>query len=346
MVKLTFDNSNLYRSATRKKSSKNRSSSQKDDRSDYYTVERIVAMEGKGTNARFLVKWEGYPDSQNTWEPYKNLKDCPSILEEFFAKLKSKGAKRSMSMQRETNTKPKPASKSRSDAPKIIDLLTRKERKNLSLANNLIQIIDQLEVGQSSETISLIGEEDKINNRRSITRSRRQSNEPTPQSNVSYAKKAKLIKTNKIKGPIPSIPRTDQKKKKPFKDQQPTFVDIIDYKPSENTQTSCPNFSTSNENSKFSRLSIASTADVKHRASLAKGAKTKPKSCNLDVVEKADSIAQHITLDGEIFFKLSWANGNVSSDVANLIFSYDEVDRYNPRLLTSYLKQFIKVTNK
>jgi len=26
---------------------------------------------------KFLVRWEGYRDEHNTWEPYKNLKNAP-----------------------------------------------------------------------------------------------------------------------------------------------------------------------------------------------------------------------------------------------------------------------------
>ena len=29
---------------------------------------------GKPTTMRFLVKWEGYPECENTWEPWKNLR--------------------------------------------------------------------------------------------------------------------------------------------------------------------------------------------------------------------------------------------------------------------------------
>ncbi|KAJ7564994.1 hypothetical protein O6H91_02G043600 [Diphasiastrum complanatum] len=32
---------------------------------------------------QFLVKWCGWPESANTWEPYENVKICSDILEEF-----------------------------------------------------------------------------------------------------------------------------------------------------------------------------------------------------------------------------------------------------------------------
>ena len=37
----------------------------------------------------YLIKWEGYPDSENTWEPQANL-DCPEIIKAFEDAAKSK----------------------------------------------------------------------------------------------------------------------------------------------------------------------------------------------------------------------------------------------------------------
>jgi len=40
-----------------------------------YTVERIIGHKGSGKTKRWLVKWLGYSDSDNTWEPFENLQD-------------------------------------------------------------------------------------------------------------------------------------------------------------------------------------------------------------------------------------------------------------------------------
>ena len=43
-----------------------------------YLVEEILAHRGdpkRKTSLEFLVKWKGYTDENNSWEPWNNLKD-------------------------------------------------------------------------------------------------------------------------------------------------------------------------------------------------------------------------------------------------------------------------------
>ena len=32
---------------------------------------------------RYFIKWEGYPNESNTWEPLVNLQNCIEIVHEF-----------------------------------------------------------------------------------------------------------------------------------------------------------------------------------------------------------------------------------------------------------------------
>ena len=57
---------------------------------DFYNVERIVEKKIiNGTN-KYLIKWEGYPESQNTWEPLDNLLSVVEMVDEFENSLREK----------------------------------------------------------------------------------------------------------------------------------------------------------------------------------------------------------------------------------------------------------------
>lgn len=49
-----------------------------------YVVEKILdkRIDSKGF-AKYLVKWEGYPSTSNTWEPLENLVDCDAAMQQY-----------------------------------------------------------------------------------------------------------------------------------------------------------------------------------------------------------------------------------------------------------------------
>jgi len=61
-----------------------------------YSVEAVLDSKLVGRKVLYLVKWEGFDDeADNTWEPEKNLDDCPEKLERYWkAAPDSVGAKR------------------------------------------------------------------------------------------------------------------------------------------------------------------------------------------------------------------------------------------------------------
>jgi hypothetical protein len=42
---------------------------------DEYEVEEILDLRQRGKTVEYLIKWKGYPHSENTWEPKKHLKN-------------------------------------------------------------------------------------------------------------------------------------------------------------------------------------------------------------------------------------------------------------------------------
>jgi hypothetical protein len=48
-----------------------------------YEVERILDVRTTRQGLRWLVKWVGYGNEHNTWEPEENLTHCPTALAKF-----------------------------------------------------------------------------------------------------------------------------------------------------------------------------------------------------------------------------------------------------------------------
>ncbi|KAF9095839.1 hypothetical protein BGX29_008863 [Mortierella sp. GBA35] len=48
-----------------------------------YEIEAIRGYRNVENKPEFLVKWLGYSDIENTWEPLENLDNCPALLKEF-----------------------------------------------------------------------------------------------------------------------------------------------------------------------------------------------------------------------------------------------------------------------
>jgi hypothetical protein len=61
-----------------------------------YEVERILDMKqkGRGHKTHYLIKWKGYPTSDNSWEPEENVTATKLITEFKTRKNKAKGRKR------------------------------------------------------------------------------------------------------------------------------------------------------------------------------------------------------------------------------------------------------------
>ncbi|MQL98016.1 hypothetical protein Taro_030720 [Colocasia esculenta] len=134
----------------------------------FYEIEEIRKKRMRKGQLQYLIKWRGWPETANTWEPYENVQSCADIIEAFEerpSKITRKRKRKSSGSYPVTRKKRVSSSSKQGEDADISPLAKEKLKAAGSFVCNGVG-----EDGGSAETggIVLAGEEDGCAGKRSV----------------------------------------------------------------------------------------------------------------------------------------------------------------------------------
>ena len=130
---------------------------------EFYNIERILDRRRTNGKYEYKIKWEGYPISQSTWEPMKNLESAKELVDEYNRLHPIPSQQKNSKSEKKTKEKDSTYISKKRNKDKN-ENENEDSYKNIEAVNNLDNIKKEIEQEQNSEKNNKEESKSNINN--------------------------------------------------------------------------------------------------------------------------------------------------------------------------------------